>query len=43
MAIYPVLVPIPAIITNLINKGMNWIALFDHVWAIKGTIKVPDC
>jgi hypothetical protein len=29
-------VPIPAVIPNTISKGMNWIALFDHVWVIKG-------
>jgi hypothetical protein len=34
------LVPITAIIPNPINKGMNWIALFDHEWASEGTGRV---
>jgi hypothetical protein len=33
-------VPIPDVIPNLINKGLSWIALFDHMWAIKGVGKI---
>jgi hypothetical protein len=32
----PMPVPIPAINPNPTSKGMNWIALFDSVWAISG-------
>jgi hypothetical protein len=33
-------VPIPAITPNSISKGINWIAVFVHVSAVKGIGRV---
>ena len=39
-AIRPVPIPIPAIIPRPNSRGINWMALFDHVCAARGTVRV---
>ena len=39
-AIPPIPIPIPAVIPRPTSRGINWIALFDHVCAARGTVRV---
>ena len=32
--------PIPAVIPRPTSRGINWMALFDHVYAARGTVRV---
>ena len=39
-AILPIPMPIPAVIPRLTSRDINWVALFDHGCAVRGTVRV---
>ena len=39
-AVPPIPIPIPAMIPRPSSRDINWVALFDHVYAARGVVRV---